>query len=164
MKNQFIATVSRLLNGTRSAFLSVSTLALVGLSVTAAVNAEELTQDGLYVRGSHPDADILGESYMVFTVQNGSVVGGFYQLQSSFDCFHGSLGRDLMPLTVIDSYSGESVQYAMNLSEDTIVANTSQSAVVPRDPVGAYPVADITEVARGVLATCQNSLEGASQI
>jgi len=158
------ARTASILNGARSALLFLSTLTIAGLSIAAAVHAEE-TRDGLYLRGSHPEADVTGESYMVFEVQNGRVVGGFYQPQSSFDCFHGSIGQDYLPLTVVDSYGGSTYQYAMNLSEETIVANASQSTtVVPRDPVGAHAIPEVSETARHVLSSCQSELSGTSEI
>ncbi|NJN60767.1 MAG: hypothetical protein HC795_03815 [Coleofasciculaceae cyanobacterium RL_1_1] len=158
MKRSLLAFTSRLFDGSRSTLLLLSALTLTGLSLSAPLHAEEVTRDGLYLRGSHPVANQIGESYMVFSVQNGQTVGGFYQPQSSFDCFYGSIGSDYMPLTVVNSYTEDRYTYAMNLSRETIVANASQTSIASQDPVSAYAIAELDETARRVLATCQSQL------
>jgi hypothetical protein len=158
MKRLLLAFTTRLSVGTRSTLLLLSTLALASVSISAPVLAEEVTQDGLYLRGSHPVAGQVGASYMVFSVQDGQTVGGFFQPQSSFDCFYGSIGPDYMPLTVVNSYTNDRYTYAMNLSHETIVANASQTSIASQDPVSAYAITDLDETARRVLATCQSQM------
>lgn len=161
MKRSQLAFATRLFNGSRSTLLllsTLSTLMLTGLSISAPLQAQEVNRDGLYLRGSHPAANQVGASYMVFSIQDGQTIGGFYQPQSSFDCFYGSIGLDYMPLTVVNSYTEDQYAYAMNLSHETIVANASQTSIASQDPVSAYAIPELDETARRVLATCQAEL------
>jgi len=166
MKRSQLAFATRLFNRSHSTLVllsALSTLVLASLSIATPLRAQELTDDGLYLRGSHPVANQVGESYMVFSIQAGQTVGGFYQPQSSFDCFYGSIGVDYMPLTVVNSYTEEPYTYAMNLSHETIVANTRQTQVASQDPVSAYAIPELDETARRVLATCQTKFAEVSE-
>jgi len=144
------------------ALTGLSALLLAGWSLTAhpvaASTGMSSLPNGIYVRGSSPIANQVGETYMVFSVRDGRVIGGFYMPQSSFDCFYGSLEYGAMPLTVVDSYTQDNYTYAVNLGNEAIVADASQQVMSNASPESMYELATISEVDRQVLTTCQNSL------
>lgn len=59
--------------------------------VTLAAKGNFPRKDGIYVYGKSPQANQLGEEYIVFEVKRGKVVGALYMPQSEFSCFNGSI-------------------------------------------------------------------------
>ncbi|HBW58338.1 MAG TPA: hypothetical protein DEF27_11245 [Oscillatoriales bacterium UBA8482] len=90
-------------------------------SETAVVQRNFLT-DGVYLYGESPQPEQIGQSYLVFEVKQGQVIGAFYMPRSSFDCFTGVPQGSHLSLNIIDSYSQETHSYQIGLNNTAVVA------------------------------------------
>lgn len=126
--------------------------------VEAAETAKpELAQslaDGTYLYGQSPEPDQIGSEYLVFEVNQGQVVGGFYMPRSSFDCFHGSLESNQMALTVVDSYEQTPHAYSVALRPNGTNASAG-SSTVPMGLEGYHRLDEISNTDQEILATCK---------
>lgn len=135
--------------------LAIGAGLLTGI-VTAALPAQanQPLENGDYLFGAVPRADVLGASYMVLRVQGDTLAGGFYQPSSSFDCFRGEVKGDQLQLTVVNSYDQSTHAYAVAFTaEPTDVASTTDVAG-PLSLEGFHPIADMSSLDRRILATC----------
>ncbi|NMG58643.1 hypothetical protein E1H12_08935 [Geitlerinema sp. P-1104] len=112
--------------------------------------------DGQHVYGSAPEANQVGETYMVFEAEGNRVVGGFYMPSSSFDCFHGRLDENRLALNIQDSYSNEVYPFNLAVSRETLVAD-GQSAANANIP-GFQPLESLSAMDEQVLDTCRGLL------
>lgn len=110
--------------------------------------------DGEYVYGSVPEANQLGETYMVFEANGDRIVGGFYMPSSSFDCFEGRLEENQLALNIQDSYSEQTYGFNLAIRRDTLVAagEGTANANIP----GFQPLDGLTATDEQVLETCRN--------
>jgi len=110
--------------------------------------------DGVYLYGQSAQPQTVGSEYLVFEVNQGTVVGGFYMPSSSFDCFYGNLQADKLALTVIDSYERTAHPYAVALAAGEPVATTG-SNVAPLGLEGYHRIATLSDVDHQILTTCK---------
>jgi hypothetical protein len=110
--------------------------------------------DGVYLYGQSPQPQTVGSEYLVFEVNQGAVVGGFYMPNSSFDCFYGNLQSDKLALTVIDSYERTAHPYSMALAAGEPVASTGDN-VSSLGLEGYHRIANLGEIDRHILTTCK---------
>lgn len=71
--------------------------------------------NGIYLYGEDPQPDQIGKGYVVFTHQNGKVVGAFYYPRSEFDCFAGSLSHNLLDVKSVGADDSEVIEVKVNL-------------------------------------------------
>jgi hypothetical protein len=90
-------------------------------SETAVVQNNFLA-DGVYLYGESPQPEQIGQSYMVFEVKQGQVIGAFYMPRSSFDCFTGIPQGNQLSLNIIESYTKETHSYQIGLNNTAVVA------------------------------------------
>ncbi|MBO9998639.1 MAG: hypothetical protein J7641_06455 [Cyanobacteria bacterium SID2] len=147
------------------ALLSSVTLTTAGRAESVSVATRLATSsieiaDGKHLYGSAPQPQQLGEMYMVFEARGNQVVGGFYQPNSSFDCFQGSIDGDRLALNVTDSYRNDTYTYDIALdSQAAVVANT-QAGTPMTSLQGFHPIETLSEIDRQVLETCQAAIRG----
>lgn len=79
-------------------------------------------QDGVYLYGESPQPEQIGQSYLVFEVNQGQVIGAFYMPRSSFDCFTGVPEGNHLSLKVVESYTQETHAYQIGLNNTAVVA------------------------------------------
>lgn len=108
----------------------------------------------IYLYGQQPVANQIGTAYFVFESQAENVTGAFYMPGSSFDCATGHVSQQAMELTITDSYSQETHQYALGLTAPTAVVASQQGVALPAGIEGFYPL-PVTERDRTILAICQ---------
>lgn len=135
-------------------------LAAVGVSGTPAYSSEATDQrvqiaDGTYLYGQSPEPGKLGSEYLVFEVNQGQVVGGFYMPNSSFDCFYGSVEAEELALTVIDSYEQTAHPYAVALQTEGDVALAGDETIAPVSLAGYHQIENLSDVDHQVLSTCK---------
>ena len=146
--------------------LSIGTLGLgLLLSLTtfhpAPASAEQVNSDtfadGTYVFGERPQADQIGTTYMVVEAKDGRAIGGFYQPNSSFDCFYGDITDSRMLLTVVNSYEQTEHALSVTLEAQNQVASqgTALRQAVPR---GFHVLPNLSETDHTVLQTCRGIL------
>jgi hypothetical protein len=85
--------------------------------------------DGVYLFGETNQPDQLGQSYFVFEVTQGKVLGALYMPQSSFDCAHGSFKYQQLALKVQDAYDSTASDYAIALDRGATVASTNLNGI-----------------------------------
>ena len=102
------------------------------VAATSAVD-QAVLEDGDYLFGQSPQPWVNGVAYAVFSVQDNQTVGAFYQPNSSFDCFYGSVQPDRLALNVVDSYEQTVHPYE--------VALTLDNSLVAGGGAGAYTLA-----------------------
>lgn len=109
----------------------------------------------VYLYGQQPVANQIGTAYFVFeSHEEENVTGAFYMPGSSFDCATGSMNEQAMELTITDSYSQETHQYALGLTAPTAVVASQQGVALPTGIEGFHPL-PVTERDRTILAICQ---------
>jgi hypothetical protein len=81
-----------------------------------------LIADGTYAYGETQKRDQRGQTYFVFEVKQGKVLGAFYTPRSSYDCTYGQVTGTELALKVVDSYDRTSHAYDVALDRTSTVA------------------------------------------
>lgn len=135
---------------------TVGSMTLPAYSFEAANEAERTQMaDGTYLYGQSVEPGKLGSEYLVFEVNQGQVIGGFYMPSSSFDCFYGSVEADKLALTVIDSYEQTAHPYAVALEAEGDVALAGDETIAPVSLAGYHRIENLSDVDQQVLDTCR---------
>lgn len=82
--------------------------------------------NGTYLYGEAAQPDQVGKGYVVFSHQNGRVVGAFYYPRSEFDCFAGSLENNTLDVKSVGANDPEILVVQVNLSDLHSISNLSQ--------------------------------------
>ncbi len=108
------------------------TTSVVAFADTSANTATEraVLEDGNYLFGQSSQPGVNGATYAVLSIQNNRTVGAFYQPNSSYDCFYGSMQPNQLSVNVVDSY--EQTVYPYD------VAITLDSSLIAGSGAGAY--------------------------
>lgn len=154
-------TLSKRIETLSTGLLLATGLAMVSMPTFVANQAEaseaEQTQaltDGVYLYGQSPEPEKMGSEYLVFEVNQGEVVGGFYMPRSSFDCFHGNVQSEQLALTVINSYEQTPHAYSVALQSEGAVASADGSAA-PMGLEGYHRLDNLSDTDRQILSTCK---------
>ncbi|NJO70734.1 MAG: hypothetical protein HC825_01505 [Oscillatoriales cyanobacterium RM1_1_9] len=116
-------------------------------------------QEGIYLYGESPVPNQVGQAYMIFEVTSDRVIGAFYMLNSSFDCFSGKPQGNQLTLTIVDSYTQESHSYGIAIHHSAMVAAHQGSGTEPGITLeGFHPIASISDNDHRILATCKADL------
>lgn len=73
--------------------------------------------NGTHLYGETSQPNQIGKGYVVFSHQNGRVVGAFYYPRSEFDCFAGSLKNNMLDVRSVGTDDPEIVAVKVNLSD-----------------------------------------------
>ncbi|MEM8804582.1 MAG: hypothetical protein AAGF01_00855 [Cyanobacteria bacterium P01_G01_bin.38] len=114
---------------------------------------QALPNDGIYLYGQQPLPDQLATAYLVFEARAGIILGAFYMPQSSFDCVQGQFQDTELALTITDSYSQDSFEYALGIQRDTQVA--SAEGAVSMAIEGYHRIQQVSENDLRILDTCK---------
>lgn len=154
-------TLSKRIETLATSLLMATSLAAISLPSSAVGQVEgtdsERTQalaDGVYLYGQSPEPETMGSEYLVFEVNQGEVVGGFYMPRSSFDCFYGDVESEQLALTVINSYEQTQHPYSVALQPDGAVAS-ADSGSTPVGLEGYHRLGNLSDTDRQILATCK---------
>jgi hypothetical protein len=114
--------------------------------------------DGQYLYGEAQTAHQPGTTYVVMAVEDGRAVGAFYQPHSSFDCFHGQVGENLLALTIINSY--DQTAYAYGVPLDTSRSTIASQGGAASQPTleGFYAIDSLSATDHDILATCHAAI------
>lgn len=115
-------------------------------------------EDGVYLYGQAPEPEQIGSAYMVFEVNQNEVIGAFYMMNSSFDCFRGEFQADRLSLNVVDSYERTIHPYSIALDTDSSVAQLDGEAIAPIGLEGFHRIEQLNELDRRILSVCQSDL------
>jgi len=117
--------------------------------------ANEFPADGIYVYGRSPQPGQLGVDYAVMEVRNRQAVGAFYQVSSSFDCFHGEVGPEQVNLTIVNSYEQTSYSYSLLLDQTETVASGNGAGSGEVQLVGLHSIDTVSDMDMSILSTCR---------
>ena len=132
-----------------------------GMPLSAAIlesDDDPTVASGAYLFGESPEPGQLGKEYMVFEVNDGRMVGGFYSPSSDFSCFTGNIKDDVMNLAVEDAdlQSTSTISVQLYLSNE-IAANSE--LLLPFESAlglqGTYRIPELDRTSQVVLDTCR---------
>ncbi len=124
----------------------------------AQVVSGQTLQDGVYFLGMAPRPDELGMAYLVFEARNSEVVGAFFMPYSSFDCFQGTVANNQLAMTITNSYTQETYDYAIALVNRGDAVATLGTPDLPLQLDGFYDLGMPREGELSILETCQANL------
>lgn len=118
--------------------------------------AEERFPDGIYLYGTGPEPEEIGNSYMVFELNQDKTVGAFYQPDSEFACFSGRVEADRLALNIIDPHEPDH-PYAYEVKLDTeAVASSADGPDTSRlNLEGFYSLPEVSNNDQRILDTCK---------
>jgi hypothetical protein len=108
------------------------TLAGFGIIETAQAQPSQSTQstrlsDGMFLYGQTPQPNKLRHEYVVFSHQDGAVVGAIYYPRSEFVCFTGSLENKTIDIKSVDTSNAKNAEAKIELSDLQQVSNISST-------------------------------------
>ena len=144
---------------TPSAELLTQDLPLLANESLSAQSQFSFLENGIYLYGQSAEADQIDTSYMVFEVEDESIVGAFYVPSSSFDCFQGSIDSNELALHIHDSYAQESYPYSIALVANSSAIASQRSVIDSSVGIdGFHPIEAVSENDHRMLATCRADL------
>lgn len=131
------------------------------LADSEGVDAGDQLSNGQYLYGESPQPEQVGQTYTVFEVLDGQIVGAFYQPRSSFDCFYGHVEGDRLAVTIIDSYEQRSYRYSIALSypSETTSSNPPTTIGETIGLVGFYRINQVSANDQRILGLCQKNYQ-----
>lgn len=118
--------------------------------------------NGIYLYGSSPQPEQLGQTYTVFEVRRSRVIGAFYMPRSSFDCFYGSLESDRLAITIINSYDRTPYSYSIALAPQSETTSGNDLAIDTAEKIGLagfYPIDRVSWNDRRILGACKQNYQ-----
>jgi hypothetical protein len=126
-------------------------------------------KDGIYLYSQLPEADRIGQEYIVFEVRQDKVIGAFYLPQSEFSCFQGSLTSGKLQLTIAndpsstpysDSVAGQNSQQVATASDTSLGDGYEQiSSTYAVELQNYYQLSAMSANDQKILATCKNNYQ-----
>ncbi|MBU6228138.1 MAG: hypothetical protein KGQ93_00370 [Cyanobacteria bacterium REEB459] len=111
---------------------------------------------GRYLFGQAPQANQLGQGYMVVESTGDRLYGALYFPSSSFDCFQGQIRGNQLALTITDSYNQQTYPYSVAVATDTTVAASQlPNGLTPLSLRGFYPIRQLSSTDITMLETCR---------
>ena len=112
--------------------------------------------NGTYLYGQSPEADEIGNEYLVFEVFQHQVVGVFYMPYSEFSCFYGNIETGEMKVSIVDPYDKTKI-YNQNIA----FRQLSPIAALSNDRItrsvgleGYHQIKQVSNNDRRMLNTC----------
>ncbi len=122
-------------------------------------NAATGLSNGVYLYGQSQQPDQVGQSYFVFEVREGKVLGALYMPQSSFDCAYGGFQRDHLSLSVVDSYEKTVYSYGIALDRTAQVATLGQPPLGQPSLEGFQKLSQVSTTDMALLNSCKASYQ-----
>jgi len=131
---------------------SVATSAIAPATVSGSLS------DGVYLYGQSPKPDEIGQSYFVFEVAEGRVLGALYMPSSSFDCAVGNFQQGNLALTVRNSY--DRTTHAFNIPLERTATVASNGAVTTQIGLQGFHRLDaVSQNDLRILGICKSALK-----
>lgn len=129
---------------------------------TPAAPKPATVNNGSYLFGDSQEPDQIGQTYMVFEVNQNNLVGGFYSPASEFSCFTGQVKDEQLRLAVEDATTQNSYNYSMQLyraqqvvaSADRLLPSTSSFRLQEK-----YRIQRLNLASQKVLDSCKTELQ-----
>lgn len=118
--------------------------------------ARQRVPDGIYLYGTAPQPEEIGNSYMVFELDQDKTVGAFYQPDSEFACFSGRVEADRLALNIIDPHEPDRpYAYAVKLDTEAVASSADGPQTAPLKLEGFYPLPEVSDNDQRILDTCK---------
>lgn len=118
--------------------------------------ARQRFPDGIYLYGTTPQPEEIGNSYMVFELHQDKTVGAFYQPQSEFACFYGRVEADRLALNVMDPHEpNHPYAYSLRLETEAVASSADGPETSRLNLEGFYPIPEVSDNDQGILGTCK---------
>ncbi|MBV5260661.1 hypothetical protein FLX56_19800 [Synechococcus moorigangaii CMS01] len=112
-------------------------------------------QSAIFVYGTSPVAQQLGQDYMVLQVNpNNRVQGVLYQMNSEYACFSGTIHDGKLDLAMIDPYEQVAYDYQLNYETRGYVANSGDRPTAQMIPAGFQPINVPSDLDYALLREC----------
>ncbi|ANV88106.1 hypothetical protein [Picosynechococcus sp. PCC 7117] len=112
-------------------------------------------QSAVFVYGTSPVAQQLGQDYMVLQVNdNNRVQGVFYQVNSEYACFSGAINNGKLDLAVLDPYEQVAYDYQLDYVAKGFVAAGGDRPTLQMVPAGFQPINVPSELDYALLKEC----------
>jgi hypothetical protein len=128
-------------------------------SPSKVINAASGLSNGVYLYGQSQQPNEVGQSYFVFEVREGKVLGALYMPQSSFDCAYGGFQRDHLALSVVDSYEKTVYSYGIALDRTSQVAALGQPPIGQPSLEGFQKLSQVSSKDMALLNSCKASYQ-----
>lgn len=110
----------------------------------------------VFLYGTAPEAQQLGQEYMVISLaENNQVQGVFYQMNSEFACFKGEMKQGKLELAVMDPYEQVAYDYQLDYKAAGQVAETGDRLNVQFMPEGFHAIQTLSELDHELLQQCR---------
>lgn len=145
-------------------------IATIAEAAYAAITAQASTPsdaipDGTYLYGQSPQADQVGQEYLVFESHQGKVIGAVYMPSSEYSCFYGTMDSAQLNLTVMNPYDQTAFSHTIARQQAAQVAsaggqlnleNTFDSLRYPHTVglEGYEPISEISANDHQILNSC----------
>lgn len=117
----------------------------------------------LYLLGTAPQAEQLGQDYMVLRVMpDQRVQGVFYQVNSEFACFDGEVKNGTLNLAVIDPYEQVAYNHQLPYQAGGYVAANGDRLTVQFVPEGFQVIGTPSRFDRDLFAQCGHQTKSVS--
>ncbi|MDV3000819.1 MAG: hypothetical protein N5P05_002425 [Chroococcopsis gigantea SAG 12.99] len=116
-------------------------------------------RNGLHLYGQSPQAEQIGQEYLVFMVKEDKIVGAVYLPSSEFSCFRGTINGGVLNLAILDPYENATYTHSIALKPSSpVAANGSAGQEIGLD--GYYSIDKISNNDRRILRTCLSKFGG----
>jgi hypothetical protein len=113
--------------------------------------------EGTYLYGQSPQADQIGQEYIVFEVSQGELVGALYMPHSEFSCFQGEITANQLEMLVDHPYDDTTHSHAIALESTSPIASRDgqgQELTIQ----GYHALEEISANDQRMLATCKKEM------
>ncbi len=118
--------------------------------------ANQRFPDGIYLYGTDPQPEEIGNSYMVFELDQDKTVGAFYQPYSEFACFYGQVEADRLALNIIDPHEPDRpYAHAVRLDTEVVASSADGPQTSPLKLEGFYTLPEVSDNDQRILGVCK---------
>lgn len=119
------------------------------------VAQQQSNVNNIFVYGTSPIAQQLGQDYMVLQIEPDDQVRGlFYQVHSEYACFSGTIRDGKLDLAVVDPYEQVAYAYTLDYEAKGYIANGGDRPVLQLIPAGFQPINVPSELDYALLQEC----------
>jgi hypothetical protein len=122
------------------------------LTLSASSALAQIFTDGIYLYGQVPQAEQIGQEYLVFQVRAGKIRGGVYYPASEYNCFAGTVTGNQLILSVVDPQDNRVYPYPVALVPASPLASGQVSTEVKL--AGYHRLENLSAVDRKILEVC----------
>ena len=118
--------------------------------------ANQRFPDGIYLYGTAPQPAEIGNSYMVFELDQDKTVGAFYQPDSEFACFYGQVEADRLALNVVEPQEPDRpYAYSLRFETEAVASSADGPETSKLNLEGFYQLPEVSDNDQSILSVCK---------